>query len=55
MAENLVNTKITERAVLRKFHQEEDGSLTLYEAIVILDGQIIETWKLGDDRLPPED
>jgi len=54
MNEEGIETKCTERAVLRKFHQEEDGSLTLYEAIVMVNGKVTETWKVGDGP-PPED
>lgn len=50
--------EITERAVLRKF----DGDLTPEqmetsvpaEVIVAVDGKVVDHWRKGDDREPPE-
>lgn len=54
MQERVLPLKVTERAVLKKF-RETDSGLELYEVIELVDGKIVDTWKPGDDRPPPED
>ena len=41
------------RIVLRKF--SDNSKTDLKEVIVTEDGVLIETWKKGDSRPPPED
>ncbi len=50
-----IRVAVSERAVLRKFRKEDDGALSLYEAIVLLDGKVIEVWKAESGTPPPED
>jgi len=52
--EELAKFRVSERSVLRKFRQTEQG-LKLYEALVIQDGKITEVWTADSKQPPPED